>query len=140
MPWAVVAVYGITLLVLLFTWNLHWIFFVLVPAVAVISCTVLRNVCNRPRPFERFHFSPLVPHGKGKSFPSRHTTSAVVIALGCWYLNPWYGAAMVLLSVVIGGTRVLTGVHHVEDVLVGGAISVFWGVLGFWLIAPLFGL
>lgn len=139
-PWAVVAAYGVTLAILLATWNLKWIFFLIVPAVAVVLVTLLRNWLDKPRPFERFAFEPLVKHGEGKSFPSRHTASAVVIGMACLYLNVWYGIGMLILSGIIGLTRILAGVHHIWDVVAGAAISVACGLLGFYLIAPLFGL
>ena len=92
LPWLVVAAYGVTLVVLLCTWNLKWIFFVIVPAVTVVLVTLLRNALNRPRPFERYGYTPLVSHGKGKSFPSRHTACAVVIGMACYYVwNPHVG-------------------------------------------------
>ena len=139
-PWAVVAAYGITLIVLLATWNLKWIFFLIVPAVAVVVVTLLRNALDKPRPFERFGFTPLVGHEKGKSFPSRHTASAVVIGMACLYVNIGYGVFMLLLAAGIGVTRVMAGVHHILDVVTGAAISVAMGLLGFCLFAPLFGL
>lgn len=140
LPWAVVAAYGITLLILLCTWNLKWIFFVIVPAVTVVLVTLLRNALNRPRPFERYHFTPLVGHGKGKSFPSRHTACAVVIGMACCYVHPAYGVPMLVLAAVVAVTRVMAGVHHIIDVVAGAAISVALGLLGFVLFAPLFGL
>lgn len=139
-PWAVVAAYGVTLVVLLCTWNLKWIFFLIVPAVAVVLVTLLRNWLNKPRPFERFAFAPLVKHGTGKSFPSRHTASAVVIGMACLYVNVWYGIGMLFLAGIIGLTRILAGVHHIWDVVAGSIISVACGLLGFYCIAPLCGL
>ena len=139
-PWAVVAAYGITFIILIATWNLKWIFFLIVPAVAVVIVTLLRNALNKPRPFERFNFEPLIGHGKGKSFPSRHTASAVVIAMACLYVNIVYGIFMLLLAAAIGVTRVMAGVHHILDVITGAAISVAIGLLGFVVFAPLFGL
>ena len=140
LPWLVVAAYGVTLVVLLCTWNLKWIFFVIVPAVTVVLVTLLRNALNRSRPFERYGYTPLVSHGKGKSFPSRHTACAVVIGMACYYVHPAYGIPMLVLSAAVGITRVMAGVHHIIDVLAGAAISVACGLLGFVVFAPLFGL
>ncbi len=139
-PWAVVAAFGVTFLVLLVSWNLKWIFFLLVPAVAVALVTLLRDLLDKPRPFERFVFTPLVRHGAGKSFPSRHTASAVAIAMACLYVNVWYGVGMLFLAAVIGVTRVLAGVHHIWDVVAGAAISVACALPGYYLLAPLLGL
>lgn len=139
-PWFVVFAYVVTLLILLGTWNLKWIFFLIVPAVSVGLVTVLRIVLDKPRPFERFVYEPLIPHGSGKSFPSRHTASAVVIGMACFYVNHLYGILMLVLAGCIGVTRIMAGVHHIWDLIAGAGISVGLGLLGFWLIAPLFGL
>lgn len=139
-PLAVFAAFFITLFVLLITWNLKWIFFLIVPVVTFTVVTLMRNLLNYPRPFERFAYTPLVKHGKGKSFPSRHTASAVIIGMGCLYVNVGYGVAMLIVAAIVSVTRILTGVHHIFDVLVGILISVGFGLFGFALIAPFFGL
>lgn len=139
-PLVVFAAFFITLFILLITWNLKWIFFMLVPVIAFVTVTIMRNVINMPRPFQRFHYTPLVKHSKGKSFPSRHTASAVIIGMGCLYVNVGYGVAMLIVAAIVAITRILTGVHHITDVVVGIMISVGFGLLGFFLIAPFFNL
>ncbi|MDD5952967.1 MAG: phosphatase PAP2 family protein [Oscillospiraceae bacterium] len=139
-PWITMVIFGITLAVLLITWNLKWIFFAIVPALSFLLVTLLRNALNRPRPFERFSYEPLLKHGSGKSFPSRHTACAVAIAMACWYLHPAFGIPMMVLAAGVGVSRVLTGLHHIVDVLAGGAISVALGLLGYLIFAPMFGL
>lgn len=139
-PLTVFAAFFITLFILLVTWNLKWIFFLIVPVVAFTVVTIMRNVMNSPRPFERFKYTPLVKHGRGKSFPSRHTASAVIIGMACLYVNIGYGIAMLIIAAIVAVTRILTGVHHIIDVLFGVLISVGFGLLGFALIAPFFGL
>lgn len=139
-PLVVFAAFFITLFVLLVTWNLKWIFFLIVPVVTFTVVTLMRNLLNYPRPFERFKYTPLVKHGRGKSFPSRHTASAVIIGMACLYVNVGYGVAMLIVAAIVAVTRILTGVHHIFDVLAGILISVGFGLFGFALIAPFFGL
>ena len=56
--------------------------FALIPLITFILVTVARAIINAPRPYEKYHYTPAVPKDtKGKSFPSRHTVSAFIIAM-----------------------------------------------------------
>lgn len=79
----------------------------MVPAAVYVLVIALRILFHRPRPFEQLKITPLVPHGKGKSFPSRHVASAVIIAMGGLYLNFWLGAVLLLFSFVLCLARVM---------------------------------
>lgn len=140
LPWFFVFAYLVTLLVLLATWNLKWIFFLIVPAVSVLATTLLRNQLNFPRPFQVYSYTPLVEHKTGKSFPSRHTTCAFAIGIGCLYLNIGYGVFMMILAVAVAVARVLCGVHFIRDVLAGAGISMLFSFLGYFFVAQWCGL
>lgn len=120
--------------VMFFTKGLHkefW-FMVGVPAGVLAVVTVLRKIINRQRPYEKFATPPLFERdGKGESFPSRHTASAFIIAMSGFVLNMWIGIALLVVSCMIGTTRVLSGVHHITDVVAGGILSVVVGTLFF---------
>ena len=107
----------------------------LAPAAAFVSCTILRHVFHAKRPYESPGFVPLIPREKtGDSFPSRHMTSAAVIAAAYWYVYPAVGAALTAAAVCIAVTRVLAGVHFPRDVLVGGVLGFALGLVGFRLL------
>ena len=69
----------------------------------------------------------------GKSFPSRHTVSAFIIAMAFLYVNTNLGIIMLCLATAIGLTRILSGVHFVRDVVGGAAIGIFIGIIGFFI-------
>ncbi len=109
---------------------------VLVPACAFLTCTVLRRWLDLPRPYEQPGFEPLVPRPDGRpgqSCPSRHVTSAFVIALVTGSINPGLGLPLLACAVLIGLCRVLAGVHHPRDVYAGAALALVFTVLGLWL-------
>ena len=139
-PWFFVFSYLVTFLVLLASWNLKWIFFLIVPAVVFIAVSIMRALINYPRPFQKYHFDPILPHKKGQSFPSRHTASAVVIAMACLYVSIPYGIIMLILSTLVAVTRVMVGIHYIRDILAAAVIAVGLGLLGFFIFSPLFGL
>ncbi len=133
LPIAVIFLYIGTALFLLFSGSRKLGLFLAVPAFCFMIVTIFRNVFNRIRPYDAIGYSPLIPKksGAGKSFPSRHTASAWVIACACCYLSPCYGAGMLLVAGFVGASRVLAGVHYLSDVLAGAGVALLCSLLFF---------
>lgn len=110
--------------------------FLLIPLFTFCAVSLIRRVINRERPYDRFNIPPVFEYqsGKGKSFPSRHTASAVIIAMACLYINITIGILMSVLAIIVGMVRVLTGMHYVTDVIGAIVMAFLVGMLGFWLI------
>lgn len=109
--------------------------FTLVPLFVLIAVTVLRKIIDAKRPYEVYDYTPVISkQTKGKSFPSRHTASAFIIAMAFMYIDTKLGVIMLILASVIGATRVLCGVHFVRDVIGGALISIITGILCFFVI------
>lgn len=124
--------YGASALMLLSRRDRALLPFVGIPAAGFLFVTAVRARINAPRPYDDWHdYAPLLPvrRGKGKSFPSRHTASAFIIAFACLWLHPIFGAAMLLAAVLIGASRVLAGLHYPRDVLAAAAVSCAFGAL-----------
>jgi undecaprenyl-diphosphatase len=105
--------------------------FVVFPALAGVTCSIVKEAFARPRP-------ALVPHldqVTNLSFPSGHAANIVAIAVLVAWVIPvrrrvlWRVAA-IGLAIVVGLSRLSLGVHWPSDV-VGGWI---WG-FGWVLIA-----
>ena len=107
--------------------------FLAIPALCLVSVTILRNAINRMRPYDAMGYLPLLSKksGAGKSFPSRHTASAWVIASACCFLSPLYGGIMFVVALLVGTSRVLAGVHYLSDVLVGAGFALLCSLLFF---------
>ncbi|MDO4182466.1 MAG: phosphatase PAP2 family protein [Coriobacteriia bacterium] len=108
---------------------------IVVPAVSFVLVSVLRAAVNQPRPYEALDIVPLIAKDtQGKSFPSRHAFSIIMIAL-CWlyWLVP-VGVFMLVAGVILSVVRVLVGVHYPHDVVAGALIGAACGVVGFWVI------
>ncbi len=108
--------------------------FTLIPLGTFLFVTALRAIINAQRPYEKYDYIPAVPKDtKGKSFPSRHTVSAFIIAMAFMYIQSSLGIIMLIIAAAIGVVRVLSGVHFIRDVISGAAIGVLIGVLGFFV-------
>ena len=109
---------------------------VLVPAITFALVTYLRNRWDTPRPYEDFpEIDPIIEKDeRGRSMPSRHVSSAVIIACALAWQHMDWGALAFAACVVVAFTRIVGGVHYPRDVAVGAAISLVCGILGFVII------
>ena len=101
---------------------------VLVPMHVFLGVTLLRVIIDEQRPYERFD-TPSVfgKTTKGKSFPSRHTASAFIIAMAFMYVDFWWGMLAMLIARLIELSRIMAGAPYIHDVLAGMAISIVAG-------------
>lgn len=106
-----------------------------VPLGVFLSLTVFRALVNAQRPYEKHGTKPLFSkETKGKSFPSRHTASAAVIAMAMVYVNPVIGAVYLAFAFLIAVSRVVGGVHFPKDAAVGFLYAVILGGIFLYLL------
>ena len=100
------------------------------PTIGFILVTIARVVINQPRPYEALDIEPLIKKDtKGKSFPSRHAYSAMVIAATFFLVNAAAGIPLIVLALCMAVVRVMGGVHYPSDVAAGAALGVFFAAL-----------
>lgn len=105
---------------------------ILRPLLCFSTVTVLRNIVKAPRPYDVYGYIPLCGYrpGKNRSFPSRHTASAVILALE---INIIFGGLLgvfcIILSFVMATFRVLCGNHFIKDVVAGLVLAVLFNCL-----------
>lgn len=80
-----------------------------------------------PRPFVRDGVVPYFAHGPDNGFPSDHTTYSAVIAFVVLKYSRKTGIALAVLSLLIGTSRVIAGIHHGQDII-GGVLIAAIGV------------
>lgn len=110
---------------------------IMVPLDSFIILSVFRYFVNRPRPYEKFELPPVIAKDtKGKSFPSRHVFSAMVIAMTFLLASPWswLGVLFVVIAVLLAIVRVLSGVHFISDVVAGAGFAIVAAVVGYIVI------
>ncbi len=112
----------------------EWLKLVLIPFGALVTATLLRILINEERPYEKYGIESVFgKKTRGKSMPSRHTVSAVVIAMTFLYVSVPLGVAALIAAFLIVLSRVQAGAHYLRDVIVGMMIGIGAGQL-FWVI------
>ncbi len=136
----------LTLAVAAFLWlrGLHGAAWLLLGATlsGMLVSFALKDLFDRPRP-------DLVPHGMHvatASFPSGHSMMAAVVYLTLGVLlarveprlrlKLYVLSTAILLTLLVGITRIYLGVHWPSDVLAGWTIGAAWA-LASWLVARL---
>lgn len=78
---------------------------------------ILGGVYYVDRPFVHSKVKLLFPHVEDASFPSDHATGTMSIALGLGKYNKVFSRILVILSIIIGISRVYVGHHYPIDVI-----------------------
>ncbi len=131
----VYAAYPALMLYLLITKSVHFQRCLIVPGAMFLFVSGLRKVIDRPRPYEKLNIKPLIEKDKnGQSMPSRHIFSVFVIAMTFLYINPYLSLPFFFIGAVLALARVAGGVHYPSDVLVGAAIGILSGIIGYFVI------
>lgn len=129
----------LTLVLSIFFMSNHflWVyvgFFAVSMAVMMLSKAIFNN--PRPREVEEsedpddnpdvdLDWSP----DEGNSLMSGHSASAMSGAIPAIWINPWLGAAMVVLACFVGFSRIVAKAHWIRDVVTAFVSSaVLWGI------------
>ncbi|WP_026888325.1 phosphatase PAP2 family protein [Clostridium beijerinckii] len=97
---------------------------VVVTVINMIINIIVRSIFHVDRPFVHNNVNLLLPHDSASSFPSNHATGTMSIALGLEKYNKLLSRILIILSIIIGYSRVYVGHHYPMDVI-GAYIIVF---------------
>lgn len=103
----------------------------------VVTAALMKLVATLhqdPRPFVRDGVHPYFAHGADNGFPSDHTAYSAVIAFVVLRYSRPAGVALAILSLLIGASRVIAGVHHGQDIIGGFLVAAIGVVISVLLI------
>jgi len=105
---------------------------ILLPA-AYLAARLAQLFYYNPRPFMQNDFIPRIPHIADNGFPSDHTLISAAISAVVFPFNKKLGSVLWCITVLVGVSRVLAGVHHGIDVIgsigiaAGAGVFVYYG-------------
>lgn len=105
-------------------------------AVALVVTVVLVKVGAAlyydPRPFVSQHIVPLYPHGADNGFPSDHTVFTAFIAMTIFSSSKRVGACLLVLSMLVGTSRVIGHIHSPIDIVGSLVFAVAGYAVAMW--------
>lgn len=98
--------------------KLRLVMFGLIAAIATfIFVKIGAALFYDPRPFVTNDLRPLYPHGADNGFPSDHTALTAFIALTMFSSSKRLGSILLILSILIGASRVIGHIHSPIDIV-----------------------
>ena len=85
----------------------------------------IKNITRISRPIV---LNPIIIE-KGLSFPSEHSAISMVVAIILFSFNKKIGIFAIIISILIGISRIILGVHYPFDVLVGWVLGLLVGFI-----------
>ncbi len=77
-----------------------------------------------PRPFVIGHFTPLIAHTSDNGFPSDHALLTSAISSVIFFFNKKVSGGLWVLTILVGISRVMAGLHHTVDIVGAMTISI----------------
>ncbi len=91
---------------------------------SLLVARLISQLYYNPRPFVSDGVTALIQHVPDNGFPSDHSLLVFTIASLVFTQKKSYGIALYFLGFLVGIGRVLTGVHHMTDVVGSLVISI----------------
>lgn len=93
---------------------------ILIPGISFLLLSYIRTLINRKRPYEQPEFMALLhKNTKGRSMPSRHVFSSMIITMAVYQISSFWGNVFLVITILNAVSRVIGGIHYPTDVIAG---------------------
>ena len=92
--------------------------------------SLIRFFYHRPRPFEAYNINILITNNEF-SFPSGHAALFFAMATAVYFYNKKLGLWFFAAAILMGLSRVISGVHYPSDIIGGAVIGILTSYLIF---------
>jgi undecaprenyl-diphosphatase len=99
-----------------------WLVAFTLPTAFVIA-KILSHFYYDTRPFVAGHFIPLISHAADNGFPSDHALLSFSLAFVVFVFNKKWGTTFFLMGIIIGASRIYSGIHSPIDIIGSFLIS-----------------
>ena len=96
---------------------------------AIVVNAVLKPHFSRIRPYEKLKFDIKIKKPTDYSFPSGHTAASFAVVGSLYVFNSNLFIPSLILSLLMGFSRMYLGVHYFSDVFAGGLIGYIIGFI-----------
>ena len=91
--------------------------------ITLILNNILKSLFDRVRPYEYFHFIPMIKTSGSASFPSAHTSIAFAVFGIYNFFKLRYRYLVGVVALLTGISRFYLEVHYFTDVIAGGMLG-----------------
>jgi undecaprenyl-diphosphatase len=102
--------------------------------IAYLLAKIGSHLYYDPRPFVTGHFTPYFNHANDNGFPSDHTLLAGLLAFAVWPFRRRAALVLLGLALLIGGSRVIAGVHHSLDIIGALLCAAVGAAIGWYVV------
>jgi len=96
----------------------------------IVIAGAIRLIYFRPRPFLTHAVNQLINHSSNEgSFPSGHASFYFALATAIYLTNKKLGIIYFIIAILMGLSRIFTGIHYPLDILAGAIIGIFTAII-----------
>lgn len=104
--------------------KIFWVSAISVVVARLGIVNIIRLFYHHPRPFLAFNVHQLIAENEKYSFPSGHSAFFFALAAAVYFYSKKWGIVFFIVSILMGISRVIAGVHYPFDILGGMVIGI----------------